>query len=199
MTTLPSTIQDRIALPAMPRPLPPEAGLGGLTATDILAMLRRRVVLIFFLFILFSAMAVGGFVLWWFKFPGYRSESLIECITNIPETEISLEQQRMREDEHDRFVQTQAMLLKSPSILFSTLQVNAVRDTEWYKSIESHNKSGAWRKKEPLLELDEDLTASPVRGTNFLLVAIECHDPDDPAVILKNVVAAGTAARGARR
>ncbi len=182
MTTLPTTIQERIALPAAPRPIPPEAGLGGLTASDILAMLRRRAVLIFLLFVLFVAMAVGGFVLWWFRFPGYRSESLIECITNIPETELSLEQQRMREDEHERFVQTQAMLLKSPSILVETLKVNAVRETDWYKDV-------ARRKQEPLLELDEDLVASPVRGTNFLLVAIECHNPDDPAVIVNNVVA----------
>lgn len=182
MTTLPSTIQERIALPAGPRPVSPEAGLGGLTATDILAMLRRRVVLIFVLFVLFTALAVGGFVLWWFKFPGYRSESLIECITNIPETELSLEQQRMREDEHERFVQTQAMLLKSPSILVETLKVNAVRETDWYKDV-------IRRKKEPLLELDEDLAAAPVRGTNFLLVAIECHNPNDPAVIVNNVVA----------
>lgn len=166
-----------------------EAGLGGLTATDILTMLRRRVLLIFVLFVLFAAMVVGGFLLWWYKFPGYRSESLIECITNIPETEISLEQQRMREDEHERFVQTQAMLLKSPSILAETLKVSAVRETNWYKSIEESTKKGGLRKKEPLLELERDLTAAPVRGTNFLLVAIECHDPDDPAVIVNNVVA----------
>ena len=189
MTTLPSTIQDRIALPASPRSAPLQAGPGGLTATDILTMLRRRMLLIFVLSFLFSAMVVGGFLLWWFKFPGYRSESLIECITNIPETEISLEQQRMREDEHERFVQTQAMMLKSPNILAETLKVSAVRETGWFKDIEASNKPGSWRKKEPLLELDKDLTAAPVRGTNFLLVAIECHDPDDPAVIVNNVVA----------
>jgi hypothetical protein len=189
MTTLPSTIHERIALPTSPRPAAMPAAPGGLTATDILTMLRRRMLLIFVLSFLFSAMVIGGFLLWWFKFPGYRSESLIECITNIPETEISLEQQRMREDEHERFVQTQAMMLKSPNILAETLKVSAVRETDWFKDIEASNKPGSWRKKEPLLELDKDLTASPVRGTNFLLVAIECHDPDDPAVIVNNVVA----------
>ncbi len=175
-------------VPAIHRPPSPEMGLAGLTATDILSMLRRRVVLIFLLFMLFSAMAVGGFVLWYFRFPGYRAESLIECITNIPETELTVEQQRMREDEHDRFVQSQAMLLKSPNILVETLKVNAVRETQWYKSVEARSRGGFW-KTEPLLELEKDLTAAPVRGTNFLLVAIECHDPEDPAVIVNNVVA----------
>jgi capsular exopolysaccharide synthesis family protein len=56
-----------------------------------------------------------------------------------------------------------------------------VRETGWYKDV-------ARRKREPLLELEEDLAAAPVRGTNFLLVAIECRDPDDPAVIVNNVV-----------
>lgn len=189
MTTLPTTIQDRMAMPALPRPTSPEGGLGGLTATDIMAMLRRRMVLIFVLFFLFAGLAVAGFLLWYFRFPGYRAESLIECITNIPETELTAEQQRMREDEHERFVQTQAMLIKSPSILVETLKVNAVRETNWYKQIEASSKKPLFLKKEPLLELEKDLAAAPVRGTNFLQVAIECHDPDDPAVIVNNVVA----------
>ena len=111
------------------------------------------------LFLLFAAMAVGGFLLWWVRFPGYRSESLIECITNIPETELSLEQQRLREDEHERFVHSQAMLLKSPDILAKTLQVTAVRETDWYKDV-------LRRRREPLLELTDDLNAAPVRGTS---------------------------------
>lgn len=189
MTTLPTTVTERVALAPAPRPPTLESGLGGLTAADVMTMLRRRMLLIFALFVLFSAMVIGGFAVWWLKFPGYRSESLIECITNIPETELSLEQQRMREDEHERFVQTQAMLLKSPGILIETLKINAVRETKWYKDIERTNQPGSWRKKEPLLELERDLVATPVRGTNFLLVAIECHDPDDPAIIVNNVVA----------
>lgn len=182
MTTLPSTVQERILLPARARVLPGEGGAGGgLTPGDVISMLRRRMVLIVLLFILFSAMSVGGFLLWWFAYPGYRAESLIECISNIPETELSLDQRRLQEDEHERFVQTQALLLKSPTILSKALQVTEVRGTDWYKSITK-------RKLEHLLELTDDLGAAAVRGTNFLRVSIECRNTKDPAIIVNEVV-----------
>ncbi|MEK7710864.1 MAG: polysaccharide biosynthesis tyrosine autokinase [Planctomycetota bacterium] len=182
MTTLPSTVQERISLPARARVLPGEGGFGGgLTPGDVVSMLRRRMVLIVLLFILFSAMTVGGFLLWWFVFPGFRSECLIECISNIPETELTLDQQRLKEDEHERFVQTQALLLKSPNILSEALKVNAVRETDWYKSVTK-------RKLEHLLELTDDLSAAAVRGTNFLRVSIECRKTKDPAIIVNEVV-----------
>jgi capsular exopolysaccharide synthesis family protein len=144
-------------------------------------MLRRRMVMIVTLFILFTGMTIAGFVLWWTKFPGYQGECLIECISNIPETELSLEQERLKQDEHERFVQTQATLLKSPRILGEALKVNAVRETEWFRKVREAGE-------EPLIRLDKELSAGPIRGTNLLRVAIECRDPDDPPAIVNEVV-----------
>ncbi len=151
------------------------------SASDVLAMLRRRSVLIVLLFILFSGLVVGGFFAWWFYFPGYRGDCLIECVSNIPEKELTLEQQRLQQDEHERFVLTQAQFLKSPTILGEALKITAVRETDWFKSVSQ-------RKLQPLLELEHDLGAAPMRGTNFLRVFIECRNPKDPAVIVNEVV-----------
>ena len=157
-------------------------GVGGPpTLGDILAMLRRRLVMVVVLFFLFSGLAIGGFASWWLYFPGYLAESLIECISNIPETELTLDQQRLQQDEHERFVRTQALLLKSPGILGEALKVNAVRETGWYELARAGNK-------EPLIELDEALSAAPVRGTNFLRVAIQCRNRQDAPVIVNEVV-----------
>ena len=145
-------------------------------------MLRRRMVLCVFLFVLFSGLGVGGFVVWWVYFPGYQSESLIECISNIPETDLSLvEQQRLRQDEHERFVRTQALLVTSPKILGEALKITEVRETKWYKDVLRRNR-------EPLLELKEQLAAGPVRGTNFLRVAMECREAEDAEKIVNQVV-----------
>jgi succinoglycan biosynthesis transport protein ExoP len=179
MTTLATTVQERIALPT-----PARGGGEGFvppSASDVVAMLRRRSVLIVLLFILFAGLAVGGFVAWWFVFPGYRGECLIECVSNLPEKELTLEQQRLQQDEHERFVLTQAQVLKSPTILGEALKINAVKETDWYKTV-------IRRKQEPLLELDRDLGAAPVRGTNLLRVAIECRNLKDPAIIVNEVV-----------
>lgn len=179
MTRLPIPIAEPLPVPVQSMPLgdasaPPTPG-------EIFAMLRRRALMIFLFFVLFCGATVGGFVLMWQYFPGYEAECLIECISNIPETELSLEQQRLREDEHERFVQTQAVSLKSPRILGEALKVNAVRETNWFDRVMR-------QREEPLIQLDEDLRAGPVRGTNFLRVSIETRDPDDPAVIVNEVV-----------
>jgi capsular exopolysaccharide synthesis family protein len=136
-------------------------------------------VLIVVLFILLGGLAGGGYAVWWLYFPGYRGESLIECISDIPEAQLTMEQQRLAREDYEAFVMTQAMLLKSPGILGEALKVTAVRETDWYKSV---------RPDEHLLELIEELSAAPVRGTNFLRVSIECYNPKDPAIIVNEVV-----------
>ncbi len=179
MTTLPTTVQEQITLPA-----PTPAGSdgherGSVSAGDLLAMLRRRTVLIVVMFLLLSMLFAGGFVALWVYFPGYRAESLVECISNVPEIELTVAQERLHKDEHERFVKSQALLLVSPSILGEVLKVSAVRETEWYRSVESD---------EHLLELVDDLVAAPVRGTNFLRVSMSTRIPQDGALIVNEVV-----------
>lgn len=177
MTTFSTNPQDAIPVPSSMR----EFGGAGAppTAGEIFSMLRRRTVPAVILFLLFSALAIGGFAVWYLYFPGYRSEALIECISNIPDAAMTLEQERLRQDEHERFVMTQALLLKSPSILEQALKVTRVRNTDWFRSVE-HDA--------PLLWLTEEIGASPMRGTNFLRVTMECRNPKDPAIIVNEVV-----------
>ncbi|MCH8967260.1 MAG: polysaccharide biosynthesis tyrosine autokinase, partial [Planctomycetes bacterium] len=107
-------------------------------------------------------------------------ECLIECISNIPQTQLSFEQERLRQEEHERFVLTQALILKSSIILGDALKLTAVRETGWYQSV---------REGGQLLELTDELMAAPVRGTNFLRVAMECRNKTDAQVIVGAVVA----------
>lgn len=184
MATHPATLERQTASPISARR---DSGDGGsaLTIGDLLSMLRRRIVAVVGLFVLFTLMAVGGFMVWWVYFPGYESESLIECISNIPHAELTPEQVRLRQDEHDRFVLTQARLLKSPNILGEVLKLTAVRETHWWKTVQQRR----WKKpEEHLIELIDELRATPMRGTNFLRVAMECRNPTDPKVIVQAVV-----------
>ncbi len=178
MTTLPSTVQERIALPTS------DSGggdgpTGGITGADIFAMLRRRMITVVAMAILFSGLAGGGFAVWWFYFPGYRSECLIECISDRPNTQLTFDEDRIRRDEHDAFVKTQALLLKSPVILSEALKLTAVRETGWHRSTPDGRH---------LLQLTDELSASPVTGTNFLRVAMSCRAPEDARTIVAAVV-----------
>ena len=147
-----------------------DRGRGPVSAGDLLSMLRRRTVLIVVMFVLLSGLVAGGFSALWVYFPGYRAESLIECISNIPDVELTVGLERLQKDEHERFVKSQSLLLVSPRILGEALKVSAVRETEWYRSVESD---------EHLLELVDDLGAAPVRGTNYLRVSMSTRLPRD--------------------
>ncbi|MGD2109958.1 MAG: polysaccharide biosynthesis tyrosine autokinase [Phycisphaerae bacterium] len=184
MTAQVANAQEQVSFP---HPVHGAWGEGGAAfgAGDLFAMIRRRIVLIVVLFVLFSAMAVGGFATWWSQFPGYRSEALIECISNIPQARLTPEQERLRKDEHERFVLTQAQLLKSPGVLREALKLTVVRETDWWKTL---NQRQWKRPDEHLIELIEQLSAQPVRGTNFLRVSMECRNPQDPKVIVSAVV-----------
>jgi capsular exopolysaccharide synthesis family protein len=178
MTTVPATVQERIMLPAAASGASGE-GQAGISAADVFAMLRRRSVLIIVLSLLFSVLAVGGFVFLWFELPYWQAESLIECVSNIPEEPMSLgTRDRLRQDEHERFVLTQANWIRSPMILGESLKLASVRETEWYRQIE----------KDHLIELTEDLVAAPVRGTNFLRVAIATRKREDSKFVVNGVV-----------
>ncbi len=156
-----------------------DGGVTPPTVSDVLAMLRRRAVLIILLFVLFSGLSVLGFAVWYLYYPGYLAECQIECISNLPQTSLTVEQERLRQDEYERFVRTQALMLKSPSVLGEALKLNAVRETDWFKSV----KPGDY-----LLELADQLIATPVRGTNILRVAMECRTKSDPAIIVNEIV-----------
>lgn len=178
MTNVPTTIQERITLPAALRPGAAE-GSSALTAPDLFAMVRRRIVLICILFVLFSAMAVGAFLVVWRYFPLYSAQAMVELESNLPPAELTVLQERLRQDELERFVLTQAKYLKSPGILNEALRLQDVKNTQWYGSI---------KEKDLLKELTEDLSAGPMRGTNLMAVSMACRDPNDPHVIVNAVV-----------
>ncbi len=174
MTTLPSTVQERIALPAV------AATSTAPTPGELLGIIRRRAVLIAVLFFFFGGLAGGGFYTWWTYFPKYKSTGLIELITNQPQSELSVETGRLPEREQDRFLTTQSYVVKSPEILNSVVQDDDVRKTKWYTAIPS------W--KQPLLVLTDELVSAPLRGTSFLSISMSTRHSGDPKKIVETVM-----------
>lgn len=179
MTTMPVTTLERVE--TITAAGGPGGDSGAPTVGDIITMLRRRMVLIVALFILFAGMSVGGWFAWRLYTPGFRSECLIELISDIPATDLTQERTRLRQEEYERFVLTQALFLKSANVLGEALKVNAVRSTQWYRHMEQAGN-------QHLLELTDTLIAGPVRGTNFLRVAMEWRVKEDIPTIINEVV-----------
>lgn len=175
MTTLPGTIQERIALPGAST-----LSGGAPTPAELLAIIRRRWVLIVVLFFFCGGLAGAGFYAWWQYYPKYKATGLVELVSNRPPDELSVQGARMPEREQDRFMLTQSYIVKSPDVLNKALQLDAIQKSSWYQDIPSY--------KSPLLALMEDLVSAPQRGTNLLSISISTRSPKDPDRIVAAVM-----------
>ncbi len=178
MTSIPATIPERIPLPAAAAP-PADAG-AGLTAGDIVGMLKRRAIMLILLWMFFGMIAVGAFFVVYYKYPTYTAEAWVECISNRPDQTETLIQQALVKDEHERFINSQAALMESPEVLNDVLQTPEVRSTTWFKETEESLR---------FLELVDALGSAPIRNTNYIRVSMRCRVKEDPAKIVEQVVA----------
>ncbi|NOX60136.1 MAG: hypothetical protein GXP29_14935, partial [Planctomycetes bacterium] len=179
MTTLPTTIQEQIPLPGPLIGSMPSAPSKAITPADIISILRQRLVTIIILAILFSGMGVGLFFVLYFKFPSYRSESLIRCVSDAPKQSLEVTEGAMQDDPFTRFVQSQALFIKSYPVLSKVLKSAEVRNTSWFKSLNPD---------EQYLELENDLGCSAVRDTSYIRVAMSTRSIKDPAIIVNTIV-----------
>ena len=175
MTTIPATLHG-------PNPLPPSAGLASsnATLTDVLGMIRRRLLSIIFLFVVFGSMACGGFYVWWVYLPTYSAVGLIECVTSVPRESLAIADERLPDREHERFVLTQVQMVESPNVINAVLASDDVRNTKWFQEIPA--------RKSAFDELIEQLTVQPVRGTNHMSISMATRHRADARPIVEQVM-----------
>jgi len=179
MTSIPTTYSQRVPLPPAAPMAPPPAMSKAVTPGDIMGMLKQRMIWIIALSILFGGMAVGLFLLAYYKFPKYSAEGLIECISNQPKRFGELGDTSMAQDPFTRFVMSQSLFIKSFPILSTVLKDSEVRATNWFRSIPQG---------EHQTELERTLGCDPVRDTNYLQVRMSTGSASDPHVIVNTVI-----------
>ncbi|MCH7701884.1 MAG: polysaccharide biosynthesis tyrosine autokinase [Planctomycetes bacterium] len=179
MTAFPTTTQAQLPMPA-DRNRESSDG-GAISFGDVIAILRQRMVLIVALWVLFGAIAVGLWLLFWIKFPTYTSEAWIECVSDNPGESLSIAQRDPEKDVYERFAESQALFVKAPEILDRALQTPEVQSTTWYRETREDIRR---------LELEDELYAGHRKGTNYVVVSMGCRDRNDPRIIVNQVVRA---------
>lgn len=177
MTTVPVTAASRPeGSPAHPAAA---VSVPSVSFQDILAVFKRRLVLIVVLFILFSGLVVGG----WFAarewLPLWPGEALVECISDRPRAAMNVREDVTDQRDFERFVLTQAQIVESPNVLSDTLKAFEVKATEWYKEHDGPRL---------FLDFEELVHAAPQRGTNLLKISVATRSPKDPHVIVNKLV-----------
>ena len=176
MTQLPTTIREPVTPPAPALPGP--AVETSVSFQDVVSILRRRLILILFLLVVFAGLATGGWFVAYRYFPLYPGEALVECISDKPKPVFTAADQALNQKEFERFVMTQAAFAKSPDVLMDVLRTAEVQDSQWYRDHKGPRV---------LLDFEELVRAVPVRGTNLLRISVETRSENDPHVIVNQL------------
>jgi succinoglycan biosynthesis transport protein ExoP len=184
MSRMPVTIQERIPIRAEPTAVRPASGTAAaFAASDLLRAIKQRIFLVLFVWIFLVGLVAVGTFLWMRYWPGYKAAALVLVESPKPAVPYQLQQDvAPTPDMQERFLQDQAMLVKSDDVLRTVISDSEVMNTHWYRSYRPDQKD------EILPDLQDDLQVTPQRGTSYLQIALSCHSPDDPQVIVNSVV-----------
>ncbi|MDB5296305.1 MAG: hypothetical protein JWO31_2288 [Phycisphaerales bacterium] len=202
MTTLPQTAPIRVARPMQAGSItvhnggsigpvgvggggfvPPQ---GGLTAADVLRVVRANLWLILLAVV---AGGVGGYFANEYlkqNFPKYRASGLVVVRSPSEMPDPGKEAPRADTTEIALLQETHCQTLMHESLFVQAMQDkdSQIRSTKWY--------AGFQREKDPMAAMKQDvqtnLRAAPRRGSRLIEVEMTTADPQDSKVILEELV-----------
>lgn len=178
MTTITTTTG-----PTTTQPIEVMAGpqqTAAITPTDILKILRRKIVWILAIWIFAAGVTIGGTFFWARYYPSYSATAHILVESPNPGGPFDLGAMPVNQDMIDRFVRDQSVLIKSEQILREALSDPLLRETAWFQSFDTPDDA--------LLELMDKLGAGPIRGSSYLRVSFGTHLSGDCYKIVNAVV-----------
>jgi succinoglycan biosynthesis transport protein ExoP len=199
MTTLPQTAPIRVPrpMPAGPLAVPMGAGAlasggpvagqaGGLSAADVMRVIRQNLWLIALALILGG---VGGYAAnryLMMHYPKFDASGyvLIQSPTELPEPGQPV--QPLRGEELSLLQETHVRTLMHESLFMEAVNPadSKIRQTDWFKSFDSEPDPMAARRR----NLRENLGASPVPRSRLLAVKMTTSAPEDAKTIVKELV-----------
>ena len=158
----------------------------GVTAADILRVVRRRLGLILVLWVLCVGLAAGGTFAWIRYWPLYSASAILNVESSNPDKPYigPWDSPNFVKDQVERAMRDQAMLITSQEVLQCTLTDPRVRDTYWWKVEVQGNDDPNWA----MIKLREKLGASSIRDSSMVQVSFATRKIDDAPVIVNTVL-----------
>lgn len=167
---------------------PPMAAGGGpsLGGAEILRIIRQRLVMILLVWTLCIGATVGVTLLKLKYWPEYSAQALIKVDSVEPIDPLNMfKPDKMTEEEQERVVMNQTLILKSPDVLQEALKDASLRQTRWFSEAEKETE----RRSVSLVDLlDETISASPVRQSSFFTVRASWKFPTEVPILVNTVV-----------
>ncbi len=164
----------------------PSAPAGGMTGSDIIRIIRQRLVMIILLWLLVMAgTAVLTFVMVKY-YPTYAAQAYVQVQSVDPINPLQpLETTKTRPEEMELILRDQALLAESQKVLADTLEDREVSQTRWHR--EAQEEAKRWNESTVDL-LDDAVSAVPARDTSFLVITARAKWPEEAALLANTVV-----------
>ncbi|MFO0974584.1 MAG: polysaccharide biosynthesis tyrosine autokinase [Phycisphaerae bacterium] len=154
------------------------------SAGDLWRVVRQRLIMVLFLWTFLIAATIGGTFLWIRFAPSYKTAALVKVESTNSVDPLEQSQQRLDVAGMELLVKDQAVIVTSPDVLGDALTQPEVRQTEWFRGLQALGDAA----HDPLDELHDIITASPIPATSILRVEIEGRIPSELPIIVNAVV-----------
>ncbi len=170
-------------LPNMPMAHPGMAGgqNAGMTPKEIIAIFQRHLLMIIFCTILGLVLGGVGWFLCRQYIPQYTALTYVQVESPERQNPLQIETRTANKDTLYQFRVSMASLLKQESLFVDVLQLDRVRETDWYKDLDNKHIDG-------IQTFQEDFGASPQRESQFIAVSMKTPSAGESATILNAVV-----------
>ncbi len=182
--------------PMMSRSGPPPRGVpsgsGFASTIDPIRVLRRHAGWIIVAAFLGTIIGVVAHVLLLRYYPLYASEAVFELQPGVSDSREVGTREIGSDQLAARLANTEAVLLTDPTILRSAVRHPDVRQTVWYRQFVRPSETGGetFIIDDAVDDLQETLSASVIRGTNFFRLTWRYHHAADVPVVLNSVASA---------
>ncbi|MBT8484128.1 MAG: polysaccharide biosynthesis tyrosine autokinase [Phycisphaerales bacterium] len=179
--------------PAPARPGPsrprPSAGPARATTIDPFRVLRRHILALIAAVFLGAGVGVGAYFGLLKVYPLYTSQVVFEVSAGIAEAGEITTQQAISDEEVLRIQNTELVLLMDRDVLTNAVSDPDVQSkTAWFQ--DNFMEGGAPLVAEAVDELEEDLKATVLRGTQLFEVRWSAHEQRDVPIVLNAVARA---------
>jgi succinoglycan biosynthesis transport protein ExoP len=155
----------------------------GLTAADVLRMLKQRKMLLVVVFIVLYLLVLVATAAVWKWAPGFSADALLQL--RPPQEDPFLPAEALvAPNIMDMLVQNEAMRIRRPDILQEVLSLPEVKATkfyQWYRSFD-----------EALDDMKDLIRVSPIPDTMLISLSLRCRDRDEAVLIVKKLAERAT-------
>jgi succinoglycan biosynthesis transport protein ExoP len=171
--------------PSSSRTARPGGPPGGGSAIDPVRLIRQHMVLLVTTGIVGLVMGVGVYVLWLTFYPNYSAVATFELVGELGSADDPIARENRNEDTIQRIAGTEAAKAVSEEILRSVLKDDQVQTIEWMDQF--RDESGNIIEEDALSELEDEISASYRRRTQFFDVRWSARNPNDVPVLINAV------------